>query len=247
MDEKAKLGQLLVAAGAIDEAQLAAALGEQKKWGRPLGMTLVRMGLLDEPDLIRTLAEQLGLPMARLRGKRVDPEVLDIVPVDLAEKHRCLPLFVRPEGAGKALFIGMEDPADLDALDDLGFRVGMKIRPVLVAPTELEEALHRHYHWASATGDAPPLELAEAARSGDDVDELGSLDFEGQPSDAALPLEVESESGAGQDPSGGSSPVQADAIVRALAQLLVEKGVITRAELVERLCALETEAREGAG
>ena len=62
-------------------------------------MTLVLMGFLEEETLIRTLAAQLKLPVARIRGKRVNAEVVELVPVELAEKHRCLPLFVKSQGA----------------------------------------------------------------------------------------------------------------------------------------------------
>jgi type IV pilus assembly protein PilB len=246
MGKKTKLGNILVEAGVIDEAQLAAALGEQKKWGRPLGMTLVRMGLIEEADLVRSLSEQLDLPMARMRGKRVIPEVLDIVPVELAEKHRCLPLFLKPEGGSQTLFLAMEDPADLGTLDEVSFRIGMKVRPVLVAPSELDEALHRHYHWACAPGDAAPLGSGEAAPEAAGDDDLEPLDFDAAASQPIAVAELEPEpTGSDAEPQPQkASPVQADAILRVLTQLLVEKGVITRAELVERLGALEAEGSE---
>ena len=154
MGKRLKLGEMLVAKGLISEAQLANALGEQRRWGKRLGMTLVLMGFLEEEVLIRTLAAQLKLPVARIRGKRVNAEVVELVPVELAEKHRCLPLFVKSQDGARELFLAMEDPSDLDAQGELGFRIGFRIRPVLVAPTELEDALQRHYHWASLVGQA---------------------------------------------------------------------------------------------
>jgi hypothetical protein len=230
-----RLGDLLVEAGAVEEAQLQAALEVHKDSGRPLGMTLVRMGFLDEITLIRSLAIQLSIPLVRLQGKRVTAEILDLIPPDLAEKHRCLPLFVRSEDGLKALFLAMEDPADSEAIEDLGRIVGMQIRPVLVAPSELEEALARHYVWApSGDGDAI-------------VDPLGSI-----PTESEDGLEV-LKFGAGENdpddvPARGSAPrasaeaVPADSILRALTQLLVEKGVIRREELVERIGAIDGEA-----
>ena len=152
MGKRLKLGEMLVAKGLISETQLAAALVEQRRWGKRLGMTLVLMGFLEEETLIRTLAAQLKLPVARIRGKRVNAEVIELVPVELAEKHRCLPLFVKDQGGSRELFLAMEDPSDLDAQGELGFRIGFRIRPVLVAPTELEDALQRHYHWAACGG-----------------------------------------------------------------------------------------------
>ena len=291
MSKRLKLGEMLVAKGLIDEAQLAAALEEQRRWGKRLGMTLVLMGCLEEEKLIRILAAQLKLPVARIRGKRVNAEVIELVPVELAEKHRCLPLFMKEQGGSRELFLAMEDPSDLDAQGELGFRIGFRIRPVLVAPTELEDALQRHYHWAAVAGAAsPPLaplskrvkgapqlphpakaeepfedtepELRAAAAlaaaeeaPGDTqpdppdieraVAELGSF---GQPERTPAPrpapaLHSEPAAAAACAPAPAMS---ADVILRALSQLLVEKGVLSREELVERLRVLAArEAGEG--
>jgi type IV pilus assembly protein PilB len=226
MKERPKLGELLVQAGAIDEAQLKSALGEQRQWGRPLGMTLVRMGFLDEDTLIHTLAGQLKMPVVKLSGKQVNPEVLERVPIDLAEKHRCIPLLVNDEGGQQVLYLGMEDPADLDALDEISFRLGEKVRPVLVAPSQLEEALQRHYHWASYAGIAAP--------PAGGADEAGEPEVVEMPS-GATPSAAQADSGAAARPPGKPTAGKSEAILRALTQLLVEKGLITRDELVARV------------
>jgi type IV pilus assembly protein PilB len=168
-----KLGQILVNRGILAPDQLAAALADQQENGTRLGMTLVRMGFVDEETLIRTLAGQVKLPVARIRGKRVSPDVLECIPVDLAEKHRCLPLFFKQEGGERVLFVAMEDPSDSDAIDAIASASGQVLRLVLVGPTELEEALQRHYHWASLTGETPewlvtrtPDEASEAPDPG---------------------------------------------------------------------------------
>jgi len=162
-----KLGQILVSRGILDPDQLALALAEQQESRAKLGMTLVRMGFVDEEVLIRTLAGQLKLPVARIRGKRVSPEVLACVPVDVAEEQRCLPLFFKTERGERILFVAMEDPSDTLALDQIGIASGEKVRAVLVGPTELEEALQRHYHWASLTGESPDWLTAGAVPAGD--------------------------------------------------------------------------------
>jgi type IV pilus assembly protein PilB len=223
--EKPKLGELLVQAGAIDEAQLKSALGEQRQWGRPLGMTLVRMGFLEEDTLVQILASQLKLPVVKLTGKQVSPEVLERVPVELAEKHRCIPLLVNDEGGQAVLYLGMENPADLEALDDISFRLSEKVRPVLVAPTELEEAIQRHYHWASYAGGAP------TSQGADGEPEVVEKPSDGEP--AATPSLEDSPSVDIQQAKQAAVP--SEAILRALTQLLVEKGVITRNELVARV------------
>jgi len=325
MGGRLKLGQILISKNLIGPEQLASALGEQERWGSRLGMTLVRMGFLDEETLVRVLASQLRLPVARIRGKTVNPEVLSLVPMEIAEKYRCLPLFVREQGGAEELLLAMEDPSDLEGLGELSFQVGRRLRPVLVAPSELEDALQRHYHGAALTPAAhsplPPLSASPPPTASSDseretepelppMDPLLDPNLEGPAAsapDAAADLgpELESdplegsdlagETGGQDDPLGLSredafdafpaepfggfheEPFSADrepepdadtvfqarpdpqpaasrardamleprVILQALAQLLVERGVITREEFAERLRQLAARSEAG--
>ena len=228
MPERPKLGELLVMAGAIDQTQLGAALAEQRKFHSPLGVTLVRMGFLDEESLVRTLARQLKLPIAWLRGKWVEPEVLDLVPAEIALKHRCLPLAVTDEGRGKKLHLAMQDPQDLETLDAVRFHVGHNVSPVLTAPSELEEALQRHYESGQTEGETVAARRPEVQ----EVPELLMFELKAQ---AATPeTELDFEFGTG--PSDASL-MSSQAVLSALTQLLsvlLEKGIISREEVAER-------------
>jgi type IV pilus assembly protein PilB len=265
--ERAKLGEMLVAAGAIEPVQLKAALEEQKRNGGLLGMALVRLGFVDEPTLVRALAGQLNLPIVRLRGKEVSSEVLDLVPVELVGKHRCLPLLINGEGDARTLYLGMEDPSDPDVVAEICTLVGMNVQAVLVAPTELDEGIFRHYQCngfgAQPLADLPPPAAPPAQRESapagvsmlqaidpntDDMapsclddfgpepafvglDELGSEDSNGPlefVDSPALPRDDLTEKAQGASASS-------DAMLSAIAQLLVEKGVFTREELVKQL------------
>lgn len=146
MRDRPRVGEILVSAGIIDEMQLTTALGEQLRWGKRLGVTLIKMGMVEEGHLIRALAKQLDLPVASLAGKRILPEVIALVPARLASKHGVIPLFLKDDGPNGQLYLGMEDPSDLAVLDDLCFRTGIEIRPVMVGPSELGEAIKRYYH-----------------------------------------------------------------------------------------------------
>jgi len=108
-----------VPAGAIEPAQLTKALEEQKRNGGLLGMALVRLGFVDERAIVRALASQLNLPVVQLKGKQISSEVLELVPVDLVEKHRCLPLLVNEDGDARVLYLGMEDPSDPDVVAEI--------------------------------------------------------------------------------------------------------------------------------
>ena len=213
MSERPRLGELLIGAGVIDEVQLAQALVRQRETPLPLGKTLLEMQALDEETLIRTLARQLAVPMVWLRGKRIKAEVLELVPRDLIEKYRCLPVQL---DRSKTLMLALEDPTDPVPVEDVAQASGLRVKPVLAAPSELEEAIRRH----------APADPEQSFRHMEFVD--------GDESAPEL-LSVESHAASAPRPDSGSSS-SADALVlRAISQLLVEKGVITRTELITRL------------
>jgi len=146
MQDRPKLGEILVQAGVIDELQLASALGEHQRWGRRLGVTLIKLGMVEEGHLIRALAQQLDLPIASLGGKRIADEVIALVPAKVASEHGVIPLFVKPGEKGRDhLYLGMEDPSNIAVLDDLSFRTGLEVHPVMVTPSDLGAAIDRYY------------------------------------------------------------------------------------------------------
>ncbi len=239
-----KVGEILIRAGLIDEMQLRAALGDQSNWGQRLGVTLVKMGLLEERDLMRALAQQLQLPVVDLEGKRVQPEVLELVPVEFAEKHLCVPLFIKEHSGLRTLHVGMDDPCDLEVLDDLEFRTGLKVQAVLVSPSGLCEAIDRLYR--------RPVDRAislsgGAAGSGGPTAGVGatpevqeSLFREVSAFEEFEPAS-EQEQEHFDDGSDGSDGLDGThrTILRALCHLLIEKQVIGRDELQALIRSLE--------
>ena len=156
MSEKLKIGEILVRTGLIQEAQLRSALGEQARWGGRIGITLVKLGFLTEEDLVRALGSHFGIPVVRLQGKRIAPDVLSLLPTDFADKHGCMPLFIHWENGMEVLYLGMEDPGDLAVLDDVAFRSGLRVRPVLVGPVQIRDAIEQLYHGAPGPSEMAP-------------------------------------------------------------------------------------------
>jgi len=233
-----KLGEILLDAGVIDEFQLRSALGEQQRWGGRLGITLIKLGFLEERDLVRALASQMGLPVARLEGKRIEPGVLDLVPAELAERCMCLPLFVRDEPGGRTLYVGMEDPSDLAALDDLRFRTGALVKPVLMGPSELCEGIDRFYRGRGAPTEAGPPGVEPARPATEPPQEPAPEALAAPPRSPAPPREA---SQPASRPAPGDAPTRV--ILRALTEVLVEKGLLTREELMERVQRLQEPTR----
>ena len=249
-----KLGEMLIHCGLLDETQLAAALEAQHRNDLPLGMTLLRMGLVGEEALVSILARQLRLPVACLRDWRVHPDLLDLVPRELAEKHRVLPLSVREDGPRRLLYLAVADPSDLGGVDEVAERTGMQIRVVLVGPSELESAIYRWYGGAAYPDDPGPFEAREgaagaAARRSErwsiSTEELFAL-----LSDGAAPEDGSARNDGAATPESTQRRLEElDAIVGVLASLLIEAGVASRADLADRLrrrLAPPTPARDAA-
>jgi hypothetical protein len=252
MGRRLQLGELLIREGLIDEHQLTRALGEQKQWGRGrLGATLLRLGFLEEDQLVGVLARHLGIPAVHLAGKTIDPEILALVPTELAQKYQCVPLFVKREGGLEVLYLGLDDPTDLAAIDDLSFQTGLRIRPVLAGPLELGDAMFRFYGSTEGEGPIDPGFAEAPLRSGDTAPVLtGLVDDPFMPvggphgtSSPASRAEAGCRAGGRRDshtPTEAREPdkpheVSTRTILRALTELLIEKGVIGREELLERI------------
>ncbi|HSM35059.1 MAG TPA: ATPase, T2SS/T4P/T4SS family [Longimicrobiales bacterium] len=128
------LGQLLRAAEAITEAELQAALNEQRWTRERLGVVLIRNGT--EPEVVaRGLAEQLRVPF--VAGPLAqDGEAASLLDPASAERARMLPLRIE----GGAILAAVDDPLDAGALDELRFRTGRRVEPVVVTPQALDDA-----------------------------------------------------------------------------------------------------------
>src|ERR1043165_3111177 len=113
-----KLGEMLIEAGAIDQAQLKAALADQRRWGRPLGKTLVELRLIREEDLVRILAKQLGLPGVDLDKLDIKKAIIDLVPAHIARQYQVIPIGLQM----KFLDIATTDPTNLGVIDEIRIR-----------------------------------------------------------------------------------------------------------------------------
>src|ERR1700712_4161062 len=98
-----RLGDILLARGAVNAEKLAAALSDQKAFGGKLGRTLVELGYVDEDTLVGALAEQLGLEAVDLDNMEVADEALGTLSVNACERYGVFP--VRLDPAQRLLWI----------------------------------------------------------------------------------------------------------------------------------------------
>jgi len=142
--KRVRIGDLLVEQKMISESQLQQALAEQKKSGRKLGRVLVESGFVDENKLLMLLSEQLDIPYVDLSRFELDAELVARLPETYARRYRALVLKETPAG----LLVGMGDPTDIFAFDELVRILKTSIQIACVKESDLLQNVDRLYQHA---------------------------------------------------------------------------------------------------
>jgi MSHA biogenesis protein MshE len=132
---------LLVEQKVISSADLDIALATQKKSGRRLGRVIVESGMAGENDIAQALARQLSIPFVDLRKFSPDASLLQMLPETQARRFRAIPL-ARRDGE---IFVGMADPTDLSAYDEISRLIQGGIQLAVVSEGDLLAAIDRVY------------------------------------------------------------------------------------------------------
>lgn len=147
MAVRKKLGDLLIEDKAIDELQLRAALVHQRQWGGRVGRILVDMRFVKEQQICEAVARQLHVPYIQLVGQIVESRLLDLVPLEVCERHRVFPVKISgSERTGGKLLLAMSDPTNLAVVDELRFRTGKHIDVAVAADSHIDLAIRRHFY-----------------------------------------------------------------------------------------------------
>jgi len=133
------LPRRLVQDGIVSEADLASALDESQRSGTSLVPILVARQLGTARRIAIAAASEFGVPLLDLDALELDLDVVRLVNEKLLTKHRVLPLLQR----GKRLYIGVGDPTNLQALDEIKFQVNLRIEPIVVEQDKLEARVSR--------------------------------------------------------------------------------------------------------
>jgi type IV pilus assembly protein PilB len=151
-----RLSDFLLAEGLISATQFSTVLAEQKKTNEKLATVVVRLGLMTEEQMMHAQSLHYRIPSVKF-PESIPAEILRMVPAAIARKHEVLPI---GRSAG-ALTLAMVDPTNLSAVDDVAFRTGMRVFPVICLPSLLRAAIESAYENTRA-GLASALSEAEA-------------------------------------------------------------------------------------
>lgn len=141
-----KLGEQLVSEGVLKPDTLARALERQKATGQKLGECLVRLGV-DETPVLRLLAQEFKtrfVSTAKLAQAKIDPSLLEKVPVRLAEGFDFVPL--RLDDAG-VLYVAIAEPQRQRAIEEIARTAGVKqVLPFVAVRRSIRAAIRKHYY-----------------------------------------------------------------------------------------------------
>lgn len=137
----AKLGDILISSGKINDTQLDEALQLQKKTGQKLGEILVEFGWLKEKEIIDTLEHQMGIEKYDIQNNIVEAEIPKLISENLARRYNAIPVKVQ----GDKLTVAMYDPLNIYAIDDIEIATGLKVDPVLASKKDIVSAIDQYF------------------------------------------------------------------------------------------------------
>ncbi len=147
--ERKRLGELLIEAGALTEAQLETALSGQKKSGLKLGQYLIQSGILKENIIIDSVSQQLRIERYTPDKHPYEDRIDSFVAEELAQRHHLVPLSKR----GHLLLIAMTDPMDINALDAVEIATNLEVEPVICSENDYELLFNAIYGRVDQTKD----------------------------------------------------------------------------------------------
>jgi hypothetical protein len=224
------LAEIAIEAGLVTKAGAAKAgrMAEERK--EPLVVVLIRELGVDELSLIAALRKQTRVPLLDPAQAEVDVEALRLVPRDSCARLRVLPIGVSYDGKTRVLRVAMADPTDTAAILELEVIANCEIEVTALPLSAVEELVDKGYKQFSTAVTRPrPKPMSDnlfITSRHPRVTLPDSSDPHAETSvTAQIPLSVLTQ----------VAPVDIELRFAALCQLLVTKGIVTPAELVEAL------------
>jgi type IV pilus assembly protein PilB len=175
-----QIGELLVKENLITPDQLELALEHQRRNGGRMGSVLIKLGFVEDDDITTLLSRKYGVPSINLAYFEIDPSVIKLIPVDVAQKHMIVPL----SRVGSTLTIATADPTNVFAMDDIKFMTGFNVEPAVATEASIIAALEKYY------GTPHSIELKKVYEQIAQVDREGvELDLDGNSDEEEVSLD----------------------------------------------------------
>ncbi len=173
-----RVGRILLVERSITEQQLKLALRRQRETGGRLGANLMALGFVNERTLLKALEKHLDAKGVMLSEYPMDKEVLNLIPPEIARAYGVIPL----KREGNVLYLAMINPTDVQVQDDIRFRTGCTVVPMVAVETSIEKVLKDHYETKALEDevigdivfDDDSLEIVDEAEGEETVSDLAA-------------------------------------------------------------------------
>lgn len=142
-----KLEEALISEGLITEDQLSIAMESRKILGCSIEQVLIDKGFVKEDILLKALAGKMNTSFVSLSSYRLDPEVVKLLPVNIARRCRAIPLFK----IENKVTIATSNPLNLAAMDDVRHALNADTDPILALDGDIERAIGEYYRGKGLT------------------------------------------------------------------------------------------------
>ena len=136
-----RIGEILLEARVIDVAQLDEALEVQSREGGLIGSILVRLGFAKEADIVEAFALQYGIPYLPLENYRINPDVIQFIPYEMAKTHCLIPV----DKIQNVLTITMAHPLLTDVIEEIERAKGCLVQTFVSTESDIYRAIERMY------------------------------------------------------------------------------------------------------
>ena len=217
MEDKARLGRLLVESNLITEEQLRMATDFQRSVGGNLGAIVVKLGFIEDHRLIQFIAKDQGLSVITLDDIVLPHNLVRRLPRKLIEKHQVLPIHYKDN----ILTVATADPYDYEAIEEIQLAQDSKIEINLAPRSAIQKCITELFHVSPPPAGGQDREEAKAAKADSDASSHHDVPIT---THRHLPK------------------VSKLFLHEALIPLLIQKGVISEEELIRKAREIEAAA-----
>lgn len=176
--------EILQENGAVTQEQIEHALANSLEEGMSAVDALVADGTVTEVDVLGYLAAQFGMEYVSLEGLVLQPEIRDLLPVDVARRYKAVPIYKNED----TITVAISDPLDFDTLDSLRYLLKKNVEGAVASRDEIKVALDKYY--ASSADMEAMMEQMVDVEGAVDVAVSGSDDLaqDGSASETDAPI-----------------------------------------------------------
>ncbi len=174
-----ELGAILVSAGKISKEQSEQALAFAKEHNEKFEAALVKIGAVgSEDEIAKLIGKHLKIGALRLGDIELNPDVVQLIPADLARKFKVIAV----SKINKTLLVAISDPDNIYVLDAIKFITGCVVQPVISPEKAIEKAIDVYYRDTSGLSEIvkgleedPDLEVVETEEGPTESDLLSAV------------------------------------------------------------------------